>query len=171
MSSRTLRVIVPMVALLIAGTAAVTAETVKRDGGPVTNVKTATENAVVVTDYDFYTDVTGMRTAVNVPAGQKALLVITFSGVSTCWDALAQAATCHIRVLVDGLPAAPGPVIFDTFVNDGHQQTRSHSMQFVTGPVSSGKHVVRVQYMVENETGWGRFELSQRTLTILRSRV
>jgi hypothetical protein len=65
-----------MVALLIAGTAVVTAETVKRDGGPVTNVNTATENAVVVTDHDFFTDVPGMRTAVNVELSNRTLTVL-----------------------------------------------------------------------------------------------
>lgn len=170
MTSRTLRLVLPIVVMLMAGTAAVTAETVKRGGGPVTNIKTATENAAVVTDYDFYTNVPGMRTAVQVPAGERALLVITFSGVTSCWSELQQAFACHIRVLVNGLPAAPGAVTFDSYPQDGSRETESHSMQFVTGPVAAWKHVVTVQYMVDISS-WARFQLSARTLTVLRSRV
>lgn len=162
---------VTVVALLLAFTAgAALAVTAKRGGGPVTAVRTATDGVPVSTQSQTYVDVPGMTANRKVPSGQQALLIITFSAESVCYNTFASdpaRARCDVQVLVDGLPAAPGEVTFDSDVAD--LEYEANSMQFVTGPVGSGLHTITVQYRVRHSDA--HFLLGPRTLTILRSSV
>src|SRR3954470_20509727 len=69
-------------ALVLAGTAV--GATLQKNGGPVTAVRTATADDNAHSTATTWTDVPGMSVAVNVPAGERALLIVTFSAVNQC---------------------------------------------------------------------------------------
>jgi hypothetical protein len=108
-----------------------------------------------------------MSTTVTVPAGQKALLVITFSGETLCQDFDGATLSCQIRATVDGANAQPGEVVFDS--QQANSGWSTNSMQFVRGPVNAGQHVVKIQFRVDEFPA--EFHIGDRTLTVLRSKV
>jgi hypothetical protein len=98
-----------------------------------------------------------------VPSGQKALLVVTFSAVSSCGGAAG--VFCFVRVLADNNVLPPGDVVFRSEAFGFGAQ----SMQFIAGSVAAGAHTIKVQWRVDSAASniyvWGR------TLTVLRSMV
>ena len=152
---------------------AVLAALVGRNGRAVTAVRTVTNDIEWRTASANWVDVPDMKVSVSVPAGEKAILVITFSTASRC--ALYQAAhnTCAIKVLLDGNVVSPGEVIW-THVEQTEGDTSVGSMQWVAGPVAAGEHVVKVQAQMEPPPVVlppGSFTLLGRTLTVLRSKI
>jgi hypothetical protein len=67
---RAIKILVPLVVLLLMVGSAAAVAVVTRSGGPVTNVKTATETDGAFTQSLAFTDVPGMSRTVNVPAGR-----------------------------------------------------------------------------------------------------
>jgi len=152
-------------AISVAGTLAYTIGS--KSGRSVTAVKTVTSDAGASTQSETAVDLPGMSLTLTVAAGERALLVVTFSGDSACVGS-SLLYPCRIRALVDGSVIAPGivswsrPSVADQYVAD------THSMQWVT-QVSAGSHVVKIQYYV---TTYGAFNIiNARTLTVLRSKV
>jgi hypothetical protein len=171
-SKRLLAVAVVALAMLLAAESVVLAATVTKSGGAVTAVRTVTNGdyIAVTTISQTFVAVPGMSVTVNVPSGQKGLLIITFSAVSQCIDDGTFTSThCYIRVQVDGVSAPPGEVIFDSAGDGESFALEANSMQFVAGPVSGGSHTVRVDWRVNEAPS--TFMISARTLTVLRSRV
>ena len=145
----------------------------RRNGGPVTALRTASEAGTVHTEVvNRYRMVDGMSVTMRVPDGQQAHFVITFSAASHCSDQSGtRSAYCFVEVSVDGAPASPGQVVFDS-APDGTEAVvawETNSMQFVSGPHGPGTHGVKVKYRVD-EAG-SSFSLDTRTLTVMRSRV
>jgi hypothetical protein len=167
-SKRLLVIAVVVLGMVLAAESVVLAADLKRNGGAVTAVRTATDDATAATVSHTYVAVPGMTVTVNVPGGQKALLVITFAAVSHCTDGDGSTTLCLIRLQVDGVSAPPGEIIFDTAA-DGESAPEANSMQFVAGPVSAGSHTVLVQYRVDEASS--SFYTFNRTLTVLRSKV
>jgi hypothetical protein len=112
-----------------------------------------------------------MSLSVNVPSGEKALLVVTFSTSSGCDQFHPNVlAYCLVRVRLDNaFTMPPGEVFFDVNADVVIPALHQGSMQWVVGPLSAGSHTVRVDYRVSNENG--RFYVGARTLTVLRSQV
>ena len=169
---RFIKLLAATIAILLAAQGVVLATTVRRNGGPLTALRTATADGFDTTGSPNYRLIPGMGVSIGVPQGQRTQLVITFSGETSCDDVTVdEVEYCLVAVLVDGSPASPGDVIFDNS-HDG-ASFESNSMQFVTGPLAAGSHTVRVMYRVDTGTGGSDavFSVGYRTLTVLRSRV
>jgi hypothetical protein len=165
-----LAIAIGLAALLVAETAVLAVTTIKT-GGPVRSVKVATETAQQTIYPGGWADVQGMSLSMTVPSGEKALLLITFSSASFCHDSSGASAFCGVRILVDGIPALPDQVTFDSARTDGNIDSshEPHSMQFVAGPLNAGQHTIKVQGAVSENPSY--FGISTRTLSVLRSRV
>jgi hypothetical protein len=171
-----------LVAALIAGGSVVYAATTAKSGKAVTAVRTVTADQFAETSSFTYSDLTGMSTTISVPSSQKALLIVTFSADSSCVTSTVPRpdTQCFLRVLVDGAPAAPGEVIFDS-APDGDPSNldpsyirETNAMQFVAGPVNAGSHTIKVQWRTDDmliDFSGGHFYVWGRTLTVLRARV
>jgi hypothetical protein len=171
-SRRLLVVAVVALGMLLAAESVALAATVTKNGGAITAVRTVTNGDYIAatTISQTFVAVPGMSVTVNVPTGQRGLLIITFSAVSQCIDDGTFTSThCYIRVQVDGVSAPPGEVIFDSAGDGESYALEAGSMQFVAGPVSAGSHTVRVDYRVNEPNS--AFMMSARALTVIRSRV
>jgi len=161
-SARLAGILVLALTALVVTETAVLATTLSKKGGPVTKVKTVTADDAPTTTSTSFSNVPGMSISMSVPSGQKALFVVTLSAVSVCYT---EGVLCYVRLLVDNNPAPPGDLIF----NSNASGPGAHSMQFVAGPLSAGTHTVEVQWMVD-EVG-ATFQMAERTLTVLRSKI
>jgi hypothetical protein len=106
---------------------------------------------------------------VSVPSGQKALIVVIFTGSSACF-AGAAANGCLIRVMIGGVQANPtGLTIFDS--NDsanGNDVNESHSVIKWRGPLGPGSYPVKVQWAANTGT---HFNLRGWSMEVQRVRV
>jgi hypothetical protein len=74
--------------------------------------------------------------------------------------------------VVDGNAAQPLDAVFATGTNTNQHLYESNSMQFVAGPKLAGAHIVKIQYRTDTENAPDLlFQVDQRTLTVMRSRV
>jgi len=168
---RALLVAIGLMAAIVAGQGVVLAAAVVKKAGPVTAVKTATADSLQQVTSTSWTDVTSMSFDMTVPSGQKALLVVTFSAETNCYTG-AYTGYCNLRVIVDGHAAAPDFVQWGQSICAACQPLwEVHSMQFVAGPLNAGVHTVKVQAMVPHNGNGETFQLTHRTLTVLRSKV
>ena len=157
-----------LVALLLAGTVVLGAAVLKR-GGYVNAVNIVTDtDQTGVSQENSWTDISGMSMPMSVPSGEQALFLITFSASVTCEDGQEPVTNyCYIRVLVDGVEASPGAVVFDGAADGNTEYAReANSMQFVAGPISSGAHTIKVQGFIGGSSS--SFQLWSRTLSVLR---
>jgi hypothetical protein len=161
-------VMLALIAVLSVGGAALAAE-IGRNGKAVTAVRTATNDAaVVIFPEQGMVDVPTMKTTVFVPAGEKAILVITFSADTDCKTASTSSFNqCNVRVLLNGNLVSPGQVMWARSEPIGIPSGGVRSMQWVAGPVNSGTHAIVVQ---AQSSGQGSFRLAPMTLTVLRSK-
>jgi hypothetical protein len=157
-----------MAALLVAETA-VLAATLTKKGGAITAVKAVTQDTFVSTGSTFPVDVPGASVSMKVPSGQQGLFVIEFSAESSCSEPAQTTYICYVRVLVDGSPAFPGPMIFDTTDNKNVDALRANTVHWVVGPAGSGTHVIKVQYWVSSSAM--TFFIRHPTLTVMRSKA
>ena len=172
-------VVIAALAMTVAVETAVLGVVVSKSGKAVTAVKAVTETTLATTTSAEWVNIPGMTTTINVPASQRALLIITFSAETVCYaEQFQRSGACYVRVLVDGTPSTPSQVIFDgTWENytegaiDFQAAAEVNSMQFVTGPLISGTHTVTVQWLVADLATDTFFRMQERTLTILRSKV
>ncbi len=164
---RGLMVVVAVMAAMVIGAATATALPTSRNGKSVTAVKTVTETTQTGTSSQTFSNVPGMSATVGVPDGQKALLVITFSGSTQCADHSPETddGYCYIRVLVDRTAAAPGEVRFDA-AEDGNGW-EANSFQWVISGLGPGQHTVTVQHRVDDIES--TVSMTAKTLTVLRS--
>ena len=107
----------------------------------------------------------------SVPSGQQALLLLRFSGESSC-DGGSWGDYCSLRILVDGTEALPAEGLnfaFDTdegvAANYEIWEANSIDRSIVVG---SGNHTITVQYAVT--TGTTDFRLDDWSLTVERSK-
>ena len=157
-----------LAAVLVAGSIVLAATT--KSGGAVRAVKVVTESGITNPAYTSFRDVEGMSLTMTIPSGEQALLLITFSALTSCVDGTGTTTGCRVRVLVDGAVAPPGEVEFDSALDgDDNLGREANSMQFVAGPLSPGLITVRVQARVTKDLSYVAF--TARTLTVLRSKV
>jgi hypothetical protein len=93
-------------------------------------------------------DIPGATASINVPDGQNATLVATFSGSSLCTNATA-GFDCPIQVTVDGSTADPTPdpkgYLWDTTLPPASAPDKALS-ETVSKPVGPGSHTVKVTF-------------------------
>jgi len=157
--------------VLLAAETAVLAASLKRTGGPVNALYTATSaDGASFSTFGIAPPVPGMTLTINVPEKTYALLLITFSAETRCESNFAEGdAGCEIRATVDGQTASPGFVEFASAPEPSEFHYQTHSMQFVAGPLGSGAHIVRIRWSVsEYNTS---FSAGGRTLSVLVSKV
>jgi cytosine/uracil/thiamine/allantoin permease len=157
---RGLVVLVVLLTALAVGTTTALAATSSKNGKAVTAVRTVADNSLTSTNSAALVDMPGMATTVNVRAGQKALLVITFSGMTLCTNT----DKCFVAITVDGTIASPGSVQFD---GEEGGVWEAGAMQWVVENLAPGQHPVKVKWAVAAP---GQFFTSVRTLTVLRSK-
>jgi len=162
--------VVAFLALMVASEAVVVAATiVTKSGGSVTAVRTATaggDNSAATTQLANFYDIDGMSVSMPVPAGQKALLVITFSANMLC-ATIDPTYDCEMQVLIDNNVAQPGVIQVPAALSG--EDATMRSMQFVA-QAGAGTHTVKVQWRMK-EVPTGTFYAYNRTLTVLRSKI
>jgi hypothetical protein len=142
-------------------------------GGSVTKVVAVRSTfQQVFTDDDgatTATDLIGSTVTMNVPSGQKALLLVRFSAATACYGGGASAAhVCHVQAIVDGSPAAPGEVAFDNNnANTESTQYEAHAMEWAQN-VGAGSHTIKIQVRIDDSPGVVEFDLNPWTLTVER---
>ena len=122
-------------------------------------------------DLQVPTRLPGAKIDVNVPAGERALLLITFSGTSQCSDPdQVQTAFCIIAVGRQGTDVTGGQIIFDSAAVTGRVAARqTGSMTVAAGPLDPGDHRLYVRYWVD-EPG-SKFHLFAWSFSVERVRV
>ena len=172
-----LPVMAAALAVIVTAQSVVLAETLTKRGKGITAV-------TLVTGTDFissgrtaveWADMPGVTTTVSVPSNTRAHFLVTFASETNCGGGYAnKEGYCLVRVLVDGAPASPGDVVFDSRPDSGDVNPYSeyswtaNSMQFVSGPLAAGSHTVKVQWRVNEVI---EFWAAKRTLTVLRTKV
>lgn len=127
--------------------------------------KIASSNDPVATTSTSFVELTSQTIA--VPTGSTATLLVTFSAESACSGGTG---SCAVRVMIDGVEAAPGggtDIAFDS--SDGGAETasswESHAIErFATGK-AAGNHAIAVQYASTSSATTHR--LDDWTLSIL----
>jgi hypothetical protein len=163
-------VVVLVLVAILAAESVVLAAAVGRNGRAITAVRTVTDaEPWAAPGVTGFVDLPDMKTFISVPAGEKALLVITFSADSTCGAPDNAVAECEIKVTLDGNGVSPGTVNWSFAAPDvpGSGESGVRSMQWVAGPVPSGNHQVKVQGRLARP---GSFSIGERTLTVLRAK-
>jgi len=123
-------------------------------GKSITQVKVVRSILAVTTSSLTFVAVPGATATVKVPAGSKGLIIARFSAVSSCTDSVNVTGGygCELRVLVNGVEAAPASgqsEVFDSSAADGRE---AHAFERSRGPVGPGTYVVTVQYAVPAAT-------------------
>jgi hypothetical protein len=148
------------VALTLAAATGAVALSTFHSGHAVTAMKAVTQDNTATTTSKTWVDVPNMSLTLQVPSGQQAQFLVTFSSVvSPGGNGL-----CYVHILVNRVVMAPGMV---RFAQDYSGWTTG-SMQFVAGPEPAGSYTFTVQFMV---AGINTCSLWTRTLSVLRSRV
>jgi hypothetical protein len=138
-----------------------------RTGKGVTAVKVVNSNASMISNSPTYANVTDMNVSMVVPSGEKAIFLIDFSA-ETYIATTSTIGQGYVRVLVDGVAAAPTEVIFDSDINT-FSNNESQSHQFVAGPLGAGPHTFRVQWRASSSTSF--FSITKPMMSILRVRA
>jgi hypothetical protein len=143
------------------------------NGKTIGHVNSVTETTAQTTSSTSFVDLPGATTSIGVPAGERALILVRFSGESACTQTGAGSNWCSVRILVDTTEANPAAGLdfaFDS-TNGGNETTgswESHSMDRSLS-VGPGLHTVKVQWAVTNASTV--FRLDDWTLTVERSQV
>jgi hypothetical protein len=157
-----------MLVLVLAGTAlgVIPSGTTKIVGAGITSVQVVRgSSAILTTDSQSpdYTTIPGASVSISVPDNEAAIVLIRFSGESSCSGPAA--VMCDIRVIVGGKEAFPkGDLVggtepplgsaFDS--NDGGNETEasseSHSMDR-SFYVLAGTYTVKAQWRVSGDSG------------------
>jgi hypothetical protein len=158
--------------LLLVAETAVLADTLTKKGGPVQAVRVVMQDDARYITSTAFIGIPGLTTTINVPSGEKGVLLITVSATTYC-HYFAPPASCRMRVLVDDNVAPPGTITFNVaFAEDaspGSVAAFAGSIQVAVGPLAAGAHTVTPQFQVS--TVGAEFGLFWATLSVLRSKV
>ena len=121
----------------------------------IVNVIAAPSGPNITTTSGAWEDMPGMSLNLTLPAAGQ--LALTFCGEIVCDNGK----RTFLRMLIDGAPTSPSDVVVASAYLLG-----VHSMTFVTPSVSSGNHVLKVQWMVD---AGGTATLGDHTLTVALS--
>lgn len=110
-----------------------------------------------------------IRYNVNPNAPKAQSLLISYTEEHYCTQSPAATAWCNVRVLVDGVPATPSYLVYDSVQHaspgGAPQPFATHTGQFVAGPLEPGPHFVVVQWQVDEANA--TFASSSRTLSVM----
>lgn len=133
-------------------------------------IQTFTDDSGAATSVDL----PGATTTIKVPSGQKATLLVRFSGETTCYGGYSPGGLdeCFVQVLINGTPAAPGEVEFDT--NNGNTEHplsfEAHSFEWSSDRLGPGTYAIQVQVRVDDSMCCQVvFELARWTLAVERA--
>lgn len=135
-------------------------------GGGAAGVAYTTGTSLETTSSTTYADIPGASMFASTQADGR--LLITFSTETECTTTMSLQDLCQVRVLVDGVEADPGQVIYETARFLGSSMASgwaSHSHQFVSDPLGAGQHTVAVQFRTTDATTL--FGVNMWTLTAL----
>ena len=167
------RLLVPVtlaLAIMTGAAGATVATEFLRRGGALKAVQVVTEDLYFYANSLNYVDVPKMSLTLNVPAGERAVFVATFSGEAACAHH-SQPAYCYLRVvLVNVGELVPGEVTFVAETSPiAANVAASHSMQFLAGPYPSGQYTFKVQ--VRTNSIGTNFIISKQTFTVWRAKA
>jgi hypothetical protein len=130
-------------------------------GAAITAVRTATTTGTIyATSATTFDAIRGSQVIINVPSGEKAILIITFSAESRCVGGGA----CLVTAYVDGAQIHPAEIDFDhSEPIDASYESRS--FQWVSNVLGAGQHTVGMAGRVTK----GMLLLDARSLTVLRA--
>jgi hypothetical protein len=171
--SSTVAVAVVLVGVLVGSAlgagSAVTAETAS--GNAIKKVVIVRSTSASSDDFNSgqLVDLPGANGSITVPAGKQAILLLTFSGESVCFDG---DGWCKVNILVNGVGAKPNSdFAFDS--TDGGAESdsswESHGIQRSTAVLGAGSYTVKVRY--GSGSGAVSFRLDDWQLTIERVAV
>lgn len=128
-------------------------------------VKTINSGNVTTTGSTGFTDLSS--TSIDVPTGNTATLVATFSAESACYGANA---FCGVRINVDGNEMSPNvgnDFAFDSSDNNTETSSsyESHAIVRYQGNIGAGSHTVTIQYRVSN--GGATFRIDDWALSVV----
>ena len=179
--SRLFFIVIGVLVLTVAAATAVVGFGISRTGKAVTATRLVMSYDAVSTTSTTPVALPDMSTTINVPANQRAVLVITFSGETNCRPDGFDIGYCRVRVQVDDSYADPDVVAFDSTMDNfaetnagvraSEDAWETNSIQFISGPLSAGSHQVSVLWWIEDTQEDTTFRMGARTLTVLRSKV
>jgi len=146
--------------------------TTKVSAGANSRITVARGSAAFATTADTWTNLPGASVQIRIPAGQRGLLLATFSGESICNGGFV-GDECDVRILFNGSQGQPGPAgpnsgaAFDS-EGSGDDYREMHAMQRSKGPLPPSLYTVRVQ--VETCCG-STFTLDDWHLTVQSFKV
>ena len=138
-----------LVGMLVTTALAGGSGTTKLAGRAHQRVALARGSSAFATTNDTWTSVPGAVVSIRIPAGQRAILLATFSGESLCNGGFV-GDECDVRILFNGSQGQPGPAApnsgaaFDS-EGSGDDYREMHAMQRSKGPFGPGLYTVRVQ--------------------------
>jgi hypothetical protein len=126
----------------------------RASGRSITQVKLVRSTNLNFTSSQTFVAVPGASATVKVPAASKGVLVARFSAVSNCTEPsnVIGSYGCELRVLVNGVEAAPASGQSEVFDSSGADGREAHAIERSRGPVGPGTYVVTVQYAVPAAT-------------------
>lgn len=138
-------------------------------------VRDAIDNAYSETTTTTWTDFPGAATTITVPSNQQALILVRFSGESSCAATSSEGTGyCSVRVLVNGVEAEPsdGDLFAFGVVSEGtFKEYESHSVDRSLGPLAPGTYTVKLQWKTTVYTGIVAMTLDDWSFTVERVRV
>jgi hypothetical protein len=133
------------------------------NGGVSLAVKNVSDTGDKTTSSTSYEDVGS--TTIDIPTGNTATLVATFSAESACYNAAS--GTCGVKITIDGnemSPNAGNDYDFD-YSATGKSSTshQGHALVRYQGNIGAGSHKVLVQYRASNSSV--KFRIDDRALS------
>jgi hypothetical protein len=123
-------------------------------------VKTINSTDNTDTSSTSYVDLASSSAAIEVPSGNTATLVVTFSAESACYGSLN--ASCSVRINVDGNQMKPDAGNDFAFDSSDSASTSSaaegHAMVRYANSIAAGNHTVSIQYRVSNASAHFRLD-------------
>ncbi len=138
-----------LVGMLVTTALAGGGTTTKLSGQANQRVALARGSAQFSTLSTTWTNLPTASVSIRIPAGQRAILLATFSGESICSGGFV-GDECDVRILFNGSQGQPGPAApnsgaaFDS-EGSGDDYREMHAMQRSKGPLGPGLYAVRVQ--------------------------
>jgi hypothetical protein len=115
-------------------------------------VKNVSDSGEKTTSSTSYEDLAS--TTIEVPSGNTATLVATFSAESACYNAAS--GTCGVKITVDGNemnPTAGNDYDFDySATGKSSSSHQGHALVRYQGNVGAGSHKVTIQYRASNSS-------------------
>ena len=132
--------------------------------GYVAQVASDTSTSTTSTGSASFVDLTGAEETITVPTGETARLYVWFTAESACTGGT----WCSVRITVDGTEIEPAAGTNYAFDSVGADLWDGHALVRVSGTLTAGSHVVKVQGAV---VGGGTLSLDDWALVVQRVKL